>query len=145
MICAWLPAPGVLTLMDRAVRDRYLTCASCRNRFLYSAEEQRQCGREDAPRRCPGCRALERLGQRRTGVVDWYNRRRGYGFIRQEDGESVFLHASAWPDEAPAKPAPGMRVSYLVQHADKGPRAVDIQVLTEDRAMSRPGEEDSET
>lgn len=118
-------------MTDRPTRDRYLTCASCRNRFLYSAEEQRQRGQRAAPKRCPGCRTLEHLCQRHVGTVDWYNRQRGYGFIKQEDGTSVFLHASAWPDAAERRPTPGAQVSYLVQYAEKGPRAVDVRILEE--------------
>ncbi|MGD2151302.1 MAG: cold shock domain-containing protein, partial [Desulfobacterales bacterium] len=29
-----------------------------------------------------------------NGIVKWFNVRRGYGFIENEDGEEVFVHYS---------------------------------------------------
>ncbi len=118
-------------MTDRKPRDLYLVCRSCSNRFLYSREEQRQAAVADAdgaapPRVCPACRALEQLTRRRTGVIEWYNRQRGYGFIQQDDGSSVFVHASEFRESGPVRPRKGMAVSYQVQITDRGPRAIDV-------------------
>ncbi len=119
---------------ERPARDRYLTCALCGNRFLLTAMEQRQrlaMGQRTAPRECPACRALERLSQHQHGTLDWYNPRRGYGFIKQDDGTSVFLHASEWRAAGHRKPTPGLRVRYRVQAGERGPRAVEVELLPE--------------
>ncbi len=111
-------------------KDQYLVCRSCRNRFLYSAEEQRRSReRTSVPDTCPACRALERLGRRHAGQLDWYNRQRGYGFIKQSDGTSLFVHASDLAEAGRPRPAPGLRVSYRIQQTERGPRAVEIALL----------------
>jgi cold shock protein len=120
------------SVTDTRLKDRYLTCQSCRNRFLYSREEQRQ--HADAarpPRICPACRALERLTRRRTGEIEWYSRQRGFGFIKQDDGSSVFLHVSAFQEPGRVRPRTGLAVSYHVQITDRGPRAVDVELDAE--------------
>ncbi len=119
---------------DLPLKDLYLLCRVCRHRFLYTAEEQRRRyskGQHDLPSDCPACRALERLSRRHTGQVDWYNRQRGYGFIKGANASSLFVHASDLRDAGRTRPAPGMRVSYLVQFTDKGPRAVDVEIIAE--------------
>ncbi|KYK36340.1 MAG: cold-shock protein [Theionarchaea archaeon DG-70-1] len=61
------------------------------------------------------------------GTVQWFNARKGYGFIQGEDGQDVFVHQSALPmgvflDE-------GDSVEFEREEADRGPRAIDVQKL----------------
>ena len=61
------------------------------------------------------------------GTVQWFNGRKGFGFIQGEDGKDVFVHQSALPmgvflDE-------GDRVEFRKEDSDRGPRAVDVRKL----------------
>ncbi len=111
-----------------ADRDLVLTCENCGNRFLYSLEEQRQerDGSSPRPKRCPGCRALDRLTGSQKGMVKWFNPRKGYGFISREGEKDLFVHVS--DIAAPTKRLrAGQRVAFRVRESERGPRAVEVE------------------
>lgn len=63
-----------------------------------------------------------------TGKVKFYDAEKGFGFIDGDDGSSVFLHASALPENA-ANPRPGTRVKYSVADGRKGPQALTVSIV----------------
>lgn len=62
-----------------------------------------------------------------TGKVKWFDADRGFGFLASDDGEEVFLHASAVPDDTSLKP--GTRVEFGVADGRKGKQALAVVVL----------------
>lgn len=63
-----------------------------------------------------------------TGKVKWFDAGKGFGFITGDDGEQVFLHASALPtgvDEV----KPGARVDFGVVDGRKGKQALSARIL----------------
>ncbi|MCT9821106.1 cold shock domain-containing protein [Microbacterium sp. W1N] len=62
-----------------------------------------------------------------SGKVRYYDEAKGFGFITAEDGQDVFLHASALPAGAVVKP--GARVEFGVADGRKGPQALSVRVL----------------
>lgn len=62
-----------------------------------------------------------------TGKVRYYDEAKGFGFITAEDGQDVFLHASALPAGAVVKP--GTRLEFGVADGRKGPQALSVRVI----------------
>ena len=62
------------------------------------------------------------------GIVKFYNIRKGYGFIRGDDGSTIFVHKTAIPffDIFLTQ---GEVVEYQVNTTEKGPKAVDVKKL----------------
>ncbi|KQT99787.1 cold shock domain-containing protein [Sanguibacter sp. 4.1] len=63
-----------------------------------------------------------------TGKVKFFDTERGFGFIASDDGEQVFLHASALPEGVTA-PKPGAKVEFGVADGRKGPQALSVKFL----------------
>lgn len=63
-----------------------------------------------------------------TGKVKWFDTERGFGFIASDEGDEVFLHASALPAGAVA-PKPGAKVEFGVADGRRGPQALSVKLL----------------
>ncbi len=63
-----------------------------------------------------------------TGKVKWYDADKGFGFVTDDAGGDVFLHANALPAGA-AAPKPGTRLEYSVAQGRKGAQALQVSVL----------------
>ena len=110
-------------------RDTLLTCESCGIRFVVTARERHlavEAGSRRLTSACPGCTAIEKIVSRHRGAVKWYDVRKGYGFLRGEDGQDVFVHASGLRDSASARLRKGRAVEYLVEPSERGPAARDV-------------------
>jgi cold shock protein len=62
------------------------------------------------------------------GIVKFYDIRKGFGFIRGDDGHTIFVHKSAIPF-FDIFLLPGEIVEYQVDTSEKGPKAVDIKKI----------------
>ena len=63
-----------------------------------------------------------------NGVVKWFNEKKGYGFIEQEDGPDVFVHHSGINAKGFRTLQEGDRVTFTVEQGQKGPSAVNVTV-----------------
>jgi CspA family cold shock protein len=61
-----------------------------------------------------------------TGIVKWFDERKGYGFIEQEDGPDVFVHYSGISSTGFKSLNEGDTVTFEVEEGEKGPAAVNV-------------------
>ncbi len=61
------------------------------------------------------------------GTVKWFNASKGYGFIRRESGEDVFVHYSAIQGEGYRSLEEGARVAFEVRKGPKGLQADAVE------------------
>ncbi|MCP2503080.1 MAG: cold shock domain-containing protein [Candidatus Thalassarchaeaceae archaeon] len=57
------------------------------------------------------------------GTVKWFNQKKGFGFIEQEDGEDLFCHHT----QVEGVIADGDSVEFEVGEGPKGPNAINVK------------------
>ncbi|HNR87016.1 MAG TPA: cold shock domain-containing protein [Spirochaetota bacterium] len=63
------------------------------------------------------------------GTVKWFDEKKGYGFLSQENGPDVFVHHSGIAGEGFKVLYEGDRVEFEIEKSDKGPRAVQVRTI----------------
>jgi CspA family cold shock protein len=61
-----------------------------------------------------------------TGTVKWFNERKGFGFIQQDDGPDVFVHFKEIQSTGFKTLNEGDRVTFDVVEDEKGPAAKNV-------------------
>ena len=64
-----------------------------------------------------------------NGRVKWFNDKKGFGFIDQENGPDVFVHHSVINVSGFKSLKEGDRVKFDVEQGQKGPSAVNVTVV----------------
>lgn len=62
-----------------------------------------------------------------SGKVKWFDNKRGFGFIVQDQGVDVFVHHSSIVGSGYKTLQEGEVVSYELVDSDKGPKAEKVQ------------------
>lgn len=63
------------------------------------------------------------------GTVKWFNYKKGFGFIEQENGEDVFVHHKSIVSSGRRSLREGQKVSMDVVQGAKGPQAENVSLL----------------
>lgn len=63
-----------------------------------------------------------------TGKVKFFDEAKGFGFISSDDGQEVFLHASALP-EGVTSVKPGTKLEFGVVDGKRGMQALSARVI----------------
>ena len=63
------------------------------------------------------------------GTVKWFNNRKGFGFIINEEGKDVFVHYSGLNMEGYKTLSEGQAVEFEVVEGENGPQAVNVTII----------------
>lgn len=116
---------------DDSGQDQILVCRSCGVRFLLTAAQRKRLvndKHQDGLSHCPACRALHMLCHKHQGYVRWFDASRGFGFVRDDEGQDVFIHISSVA-RGSRRLGRGVRVAYYIEPSAKGPVAAATIVL----------------
>jgi len=65
-----------------------------------------------------------------TGTIKWFNEKKGYGFIQQDEGGDLFVHYTALSGTGFRTLYEGQRVQFDVETSPKGPKAKNVEVIS---------------
>jgi CspA family cold shock protein len=69
-----------------------------------------------------------------TGIVKWFNNEKGYGFIKRDTGEDVFVHHTAIVNQSGYRTLKeGDRVNFDLKQGPKGLQAENVSKSEEMR------------
>ena len=68
------------------------------------------------------------MAERENGVVKWFDVKKGFGFIKREEGTDVFVHYSSIQGDDFRKLEEGQQVSFVVNETDKGLQAQEVSL-----------------
>lgn len=71
-----------------------------------------------------------------SGKVKWFDPDKGFGFLSQDGGADVYVHADALP-EGSTTIKPGTRVEFGIAQGRRGDQALQVRVLEAPASVSR--------
>lgn len=73
------------------------------------------------------------------GIVKWFNRNKGYGFITGDDGKEYFVHQSALAEGTFIRD--NDRVSFEPAETERGMQAQNVTLLQKGSEIAQESEE----
>jgi CspA family cold shock protein len=72
-----------------------------------------------------------------TGKVKWFDADKGFGFLSQDDGPDVYVHADALPEGAARTLKAGTRVEFGIAQGRRGDQALQVRILEAPKSVAR--------
>ncbi|MBC8185745.1 MAG: cold shock domain-containing protein [Candidatus Marinimicrobia bacterium] len=69
------------------------------------------------------------MSERETGTVKWFNDKKGFGFIKREDGEDLFVHHNSIEADGFRTLKENGNVEFEVVSTPKGQAAAKVTIL----------------
>ncbi|MDA8431448.1 MAG: cold shock domain-containing protein [Nitrospiraceae bacterium] len=63
------------------------------------------------------------------GTIKWFNEKKGFGFIQQDNGPDIFVHYSSIAGDGFKTLAEGERVKFDIEEGAKGPKAINVEKI----------------
>ena len=65
------------------------------------------------------------------GVIKWYNPRKGFGFIENDEGKDIFVHFRQVNNSGHGRVSlnEGQKVTFEIGEGEKGPQAENVTGL----------------
>jgi CspA family cold shock protein len=61
------------------------------------------------------------------GIVKWFDARKGYGFIKRDEGQDLFVHFSSIDMDGYKRLNEGDQVTFEIEETDRGPQARNVR------------------
>ncbi len=62
-----------------------------------------------------------------NGTVKWFNNKKGYGFINEENGRDIFVHFSSISMDGYKTLNEGDQVTFEIEESARGPEAKNVR------------------
>jgi CspA family cold shock protein len=72
-----------------------------------------------------------------TGKVKWFDAEKGFGFLSQDDGPDVYVHADALPAGTAKTLKAGTRVEFGIAQGRRGDQALQVRILDAPTSVAR--------
>jgi cold shock protein len=113
-------------------RSQTIVCRNCGRGFTLTRNYCNWLSQRGAkvlrPLLCPTCFMKVGPLPKRQGRIKWFSRRKHYGFIVPEEGDSeIFFHQQQIFDDDAAQAREGQVVHFHLGHSPKGPEALNVE------------------
>ena len=72
-----------------------------------------------------------------SGKVKWFDNKKGFGFIAQEQGDDIFVHHTSIQGQGYKTLLEGEVVTFEIIDSDKGPKAQNVLRVQNDGPRAR--------
>ncbi len=69
------------------------------------------------------------MADKKVGTVKWFNSAKGFGFIKQENGEDLFVHIKSIIGDGNNELNENDKVEYIITEGKKGPQASEVKLV----------------